>query len=1611
MKYSRNILSSLIANFETVEEVITTSMNSSGSAMAENEKYMQSIQGRIDAFNNALQTFWNNLISSDVIKTVVDSGTTLIELLDTGYGKILAFLAALKTAAKMKGFSFAGVAQSIGNQVQEITKAQNIIKSLQGAGITPGSAKFNTDGIQQYAIAVSNLTAKQQAAVLSSANLSKQQIITAMRMNGVEEAAIREATAHKLNTQAEVQSTEAKNLMMAASLKSQADSASGAAQSAKSAAAAYLEAHAQEELTKELIEQAIARGELTREAGEQILGQMSGASGLLGGIGTFLKTNWVSVLISLIPVAIGLISKLAKRNEKLHQEVSELTKEYQNQKKTIDDNLKSLTTSSDTDTYATLEDEFVKLAQGVDKNGNNMSLTADEYERYREICETICGINPNLAAGYDDVTEAIGNNASVLSQLIELQKEEAQQEAKEYVKTDNFKKIAKDAINDYEDLETELFNISGDIIGEIADQFAVFESDNPFMDNVANMLESMSIDDQLKNQLIGELEDYNTLGTGDFNWEQWIADNIDFLETNIKQLPSEIAELVEEYSNTSTELDAAKNNMMYALLQVPMSMDEYLEFDDTEQSFITNWIKNSGAFEIDEDTTTAQILEWKAQIKNMVRELANEDYTYTLPSGNVVSAQDILDTIYNIDPSKVNWEQYKKDIEELYNYLWQSVGAEKNTLGKDGTPLTSEELLTMFGLPSLDDKQFNEMIKRIEMLSKQTGYEIVEHAGQSIQEYISSLDALEVQRLLKINWNLVDEDNFESIMTGVMAQDFTVANFADYASSIESITENISTLQSAYESLMSGDFTYEDFLELIQQFPELAEGVDTSSDSFDGLAKNLHKAIKNAPDDLVDELKDLRTQLVKAGKSTDAIDQLIDSMENLPTGKVDELAEKYVTLADAINDANSAQGELAKAMGENPNSNYENTSEAVQKMRDMYANGAYGSESEIWDIFEALTGQTYDFSKSLTENGNILKDWINTYSDFYLRKEGDQEDGEYAHKPIEKFLNFMEAKVKEAKEAGEEWALATTWSYENGTVDIDYDNRYLEELAKSAGLTEAAFHDLMMQVAQFWAMEWEDADDIVYYMDEVLKSAEESGKNADDILEDLAGAMDYFNKGDVDLLNRPVVPYDEENFGSWKEYYQQIVNNVEEAEEYRKWAQGEIDAINDGTWTATVFSNAFYKSELLGLGEGESDSAIVLTPILPDGTVLSPEELKGYARKILSGTEIDVDGITLGIFKGENVADEVDEFKQKLHEAQDIYYSAVERFSAKNILSQIDDGGIEVLDQIGELSTSLSKGASGEVFIDTTSLIATLTEAQYTEDAIVDVIDKLKELGNVTLYDEESDPFGLYKATSSAEDMVAALDNAGVAVKKTFSHNRGAAGGAYIYNIDVREMSEVLASRGWTTNDIVSYINSATGSYGDGDIFANMSVNVDTTDIDVALGKVDTLPEDANTDYTIDVSPTFDAINDEWAKLTEDKKVDYIVNKKTIYSWGWDFANGTAHARGTAFAGGNWGASRTETALVGELGPEMVVRGNRWFTVGDSGAEFTDIKKGDIIFNHKQTEDLLSKGHITGRGKAYASGTAYSSTDGTNDFEDNADDIGYKGDFSHKLSHFVATKL
>ena len=75
------------------------------------------------------------------------------------------------------------------------------------------------------------------------------------------------------------------------------------------------------------------------------------------------------------------------------------------------------------------------------------------------------------------------------------------------------------------------------------------------------------------------------------------------------------------------------------------------------------------------------------------------------------------------------------------------------------------------------------------------------------------------------------------------------------------------------------------------------------------------------------------------------------------------------------------------------------------------------------------------------------------------------------------------------------------------------------------------------------------------------------------------------------------------------------------------------------------------------------------------------------------------------------------------------------------------------------------------------------------------------------------------------------------------------------------------------------------------------------------------------------------------------------------------FGTGTANnvQSGNAYASGTWGLKHDEpNSLVGELGTEIVVRDGQYFTV--DSPTVMDLEKDDIVFNHKQTEEILKNG-------------------------------------------------
>ena len=147
-------------------------------------------------------------------------------------------------------------------------------------------------------------------------------------------------------------------------------------------------------------------------------------------------------------------------------------------------------------------------------------------------------------------------------------------------------------------------------------------------------------------------------------------------------------------------------------------------------------------------------------------------------------------------------------------------------------------------------------------------------------------------------------------------------------------------------------------------------------------------------------------------------------------------------------------------------------------------------------------------------------------------------------------------------------------------------------------------------------------------------------------------------------------------------------------------------------------------------------------------------------------------------------------------------------------------------------------------------------------------------------------------------------------------------------------------------------------------ILQEQVANLNTTlDVDHEIG-VNVSPAETNLGK---VSSAITSIIDKLTKLNGTRVTTYVNTVQTTTGGtkpGLPSLTGNASASGTFHAAGG----RT---LVGELGMETVVDPSTgsWYTVGRNGAEFVNLPKGAIVFNAKQTKRLFAAGRIPSRGE------------------------------------------
>lgn len=95
-KRNSNVVAALLENFTVAENAMKTSAESAGSALAENEKVLESIQGKLNIMKAEFQTFAQNFIGSGLVKFVVDFATGILSVLN-GIPNVIEALGGFKT--------------------------------------------------------------------------------------------------------------------------------------------------------------------------------------------------------------------------------------------------------------------------------------------------------------------------------------------------------------------------------------------------------------------------------------------------------------------------------------------------------------------------------------------------------------------------------------------------------------------------------------------------------------------------------------------------------------------------------------------------------------------------------------------------------------------------------------------------------------------------------------------------------------------------------------------------------------------------------------------------------------------------------------------------------------------------------------------------------------------------------------------------------------------------------------------------------------------------------------------------------------------------------------------------------------------------------------------------------------------------------------------------------------------------------------------------------------------------------------------------------------------------------------------------------------------------
>lgn len=734
-------------------------------------------------------------------------------------------------------------------------------------------------------------------------------------------------------------------------------------------------------------------------------------------------------------------------------------------------------------------------------------------------------------------------------------------------------------------------------------------------------------------------------------------------------------------------------------------------------------------------------------------------------------------------------------------------------------------------------------------------------------------------------------------------------------------------------------------------------------------ADNTGKAIKSAfsrvtlQTEFQDELKEIQDtagitgeklkEMYEADNSTDntgmkaLIQSLMDCgvIANASAEELQKVVDLSLELGDSASDAATANKKLARSQ---KMLQYSRLYKELHKYTDALRDGRRRSgelsaqdKKSVQTIREKMAALSEEISKY-----DILGDQMNevkeAFTDFENAKKSSEENPEYIDTAGEMFQAVIDG--FHSAEMGSETFKAAFKGLIPESVYKDLDT--LEERYTAAG------EYIKNTISRYFKIEYDD--------DGVVKSVETTTKNIETFIEDAKekGLMSFSD-------------------GVWtveETDFKKFADKMGITESMLVAIGTQMDNI-DADWIMGD-NSSFFDSFDMGTEANIYKTTKALTDLdqqFIDGKVSVDEYTQKY-QELQDKLSENKENAINDIINYDNATKKVDELQNSLKAATD------KLNELKNNPEATEDQIAEAAKNANEIATNLQTALQNKSALEKPSQVLVEFAVANIEDEKAKIV---AELGTIdaSIKLTTTDKDGKEQINSN---IIKQLDN-----------------GTYEINVDANISEESKAK----VQSYVDLLNKETqiNSYVEGDQGAKESADdlkktyedlsqvikdLPSPKINTSLAQsaVNTLKKtvdnlkDSFDDLPTEVTTTITTVNRTVNETVERKSTGFKWIDKILGIGG---LNGNTHFDGAANASGTLGAEKTETSLVGELGPELRVRGNRWEMLGENGAEFADVQKGDIIFNHKQTEELLKNGHISSRGKAFVSGTAYAGTSGT----------------------------